>query len=195
MCSLVSCGSEIGVPSSVYVLYSRVLHPLDLFLASHKVLGFILAFSCRLFSLSSIFFLFLPFQFQSGVPFDFSCRLLLLGPFVRGFLHCSFLELFFVVFNYISFFLYHMVGSSGLVCSDFSYSHCVPHYAFYFPFWLLGSCLFFFFCVGLFYSCIEFSPALLVVEFSFSWKDGLLGSLILTRIGIVLWSVSFLLLS
>ena len=62
MCSLFSCGSEIGVLSSVYVLYSRVLHPFDLFLASHMVLGFILAFSCRLFSLSSISFVSVVFQ-------------------------------------------------------------------------------------------------------------------------------------
>ena len=71
MCSLVSCGSEIGVQSSVYVLYSSVLHPFDLFLASHMVLGFILAFSCRLFSLSSIFFCFSLFYFRAEFPLTF----------------------------------------------------------------------------------------------------------------------------
>ena len=97
-----------------------------------------LCFFMQAFQSFFYFFGFSHFYFRAEFPLAFHVGFFCFDFLFRGSCFAGFLELFFVVFHFISFFLYYMVvGSSSLVCSDFSYSHCILHYAFNFLFGFL----------------------------------------------------------
>ena len=174
-------------------MYSSPLHSLAFFLASHMVLGLIFAFSCNLFSFSSIFFVSassircLSFFWLSRYSF-FVAILFPSLPDLHAVWNLSRISFFIFRASLISLLLV-LWGLSVLILFIptvfFSISLIVFSASLYVPFLIL---FLFSSCWIVLLNC--FHPSLLF-SLHFSWYVGFLGSFIAIDIVIVLWSVSF----